>query len=359
MYDLTIIGGGPAGATLARLLGNKYNILLLEKRTFSEQMAFSSQKSCGGLLDPDAQKMLARFGLGIPKSALLSPQMFAVRTIDISNSIERYYQRHYINIDRNELDKWLGSIVPPSVTQLNGCVYKSFEEKEDGLIVRYHHMGKDCESKTRLLIGADGAFSMVRRQGCGEKPSPELYVSIQEWFEADGNQNYYGAVFDQEITDFYSWTIPKENQIILGTAIQSGRDALAKFELLKTKLRKYGYGFEKSVRKNGAYLVRPSNRNQICTGRDRIVLIGEAAGFISPSSAEGFSYAFRSSLALAEALEQGIEGCAKRYAENTKSLKRNILLKNLKSPAMYNPLLRKYIMKSGLLSIDVVKMRKG
>ena len=113
MYDIVIVGGGPAGSTLARLVGDRYRVLLLEKRSFTENMGFVSQKCCGGLLDPDAQRMLARFGLGIPKDVLMSPQLFAVRTIDIKNRIERYYQRHYINIDRNAFDKWLESIVPP------------------------------------------------------------------------------------------------------------------------------------------------------------------------------------------------------------------------------------------------------
>jgi choline dehydrogenase-like flavoprotein len=85
MYDIAIIGGGPAGATLARLIGNKYKVLLLEKRTFQEPLYYGFQKCCGGLIDPDAQKMLASFGLGLPKSAILSPQMFAVRTIDNDN----------------------------------------------------------------------------------------------------------------------------------------------------------------------------------------------------------------------------------------------------------------------------------
>jgi len=105
MYDIAIIGGGPAGSTLARLIGSKYRVLLLEKRSFQGNMLRASEKCCGGLLDPDVQRMMARFGLGIPKSVLISPQMFAVRTIDINSGVERYYQRHYINIDRNEFDK--------------------------------------------------------------------------------------------------------------------------------------------------------------------------------------------------------------------------------------------------------------
>ena len=357
MYDIAIVGGGPAGATLARLAGKNCRVLLLEKRTFSADMPLASEKSCGGLLDPDAQQMMARFGLGIPKAVIVSPQMFAVRTIDIKNSIERYYQRHYINIDRNEFDRWLESIVPSSVNIVNGCIFKSYEENDDYVVVRYSNKGKDYEEKAKLLVGADGAISRVRRQGFCDRPTPNLYVSIQEWFEAKGNQNYYGAIFDDEITDFYSWTIPKENQIILGTALKPGIDVQDKFELLKLKLCKYGYNFEKSIRKNGAYLVRPVKKNQICIGRNRVALVGEAAGFISPSSAEGLSYAFKSALALARSLENGIEGYGDLYRRELNSLMRNIMVKNLKSPAMYNSHIRKYIMKTGLMSIDLYDAR--
>ncbi len=354
MYDIAIVGGGPAGATLARLVGNGYKVLVLEKRSFIPDMPFASEKCCGGLLDPDAQRMMARFGLGIPKTVLLSPQMFAVRTIDMTNSIERYYQRYYININRNEFDKWLGSIIPPSVNVIDGCVFNTFEEKEDCVIIKFSRDGKEYAEKARLLAGADGAFSKVRRQGFPEAEAPRLYISIQEWFEARKVQNYYGAIFDGETTDFYSWTIPKENMIILGSALNPGKDASNKFETLKNKLSRYGYDFSKSLKRNGAYLYRPVKRSHICIGRKRVALAGEAAGFISPSSAEGMSYAFKSSLALAGALEQGIDGYQERYEKNLAPLVRNIMLKNLKSPAMYNKKLRRLAMKSGLLSIDIV-----
>jgi 2-polyprenyl-6-methoxyphenol hydroxylase-like FAD-dependent oxidoreductase len=204
MYDIIIAGGGPAGATLARLAGNRYKVLLLEKRTFAADMGFAGQKSCGGLLDPDAQRMLAGFGLGIPKSVLVSPQLFAVRTIDIKSGIERYYQRHYINIDRNEFDKWLESILPGSVDVINGCLYKSYEEKDDHITVKFHHNGREYEEAARLLVGADGAFSRIRRQCFGESDAPKLYISIQEWFRANDSKGFYGAIFDDDITDFYS-----------------------------------------------------------------------------------------------------------------------------------------------------------
>ncbi|MHB1420345.1 MAG: hypothetical protein ACYCX4_12300 [Bacillota bacterium] len=59
-------------------------------------------KCCGGLLAPDAQKMMAMLGLELPQSVLLGPQLFAVRAIDLQHSLERYYQRFYINMDREK-----------------------------------------------------------------------------------------------------------------------------------------------------------------------------------------------------------------------------------------------------------------
>lgn len=353
MFDIIIVGGGPAGSTLARLLGGKYKVLLLEKRGFNKTDLLSNYKCCGGLLAPDAQKMLATFGLGIPNSVLISPQLFAVRTIDIQNNIERFYQRHYININREEFDKWLLSLASSNVEVRTNCVYYSFEEKDETIVVKYFKDGKECIENARLLVGADGAISKVRRQASKQVFEPKKYISIQEWFEVEENKPYYGAIFDREITDFYSWTIPKENYLIVGTALEIDKKPDEKFELLKQKLLDYGFSSKNSVYKNAAFLLRPESTKQISTCRGNIVLIGEAAGLISPSSAEGFSYAFQSALKLAKALEIGVEGYEHRYKKEVKSIKRNILVKNLKCPAMYNQFIRKQIMRSGVTSIDI------
>lgn len=102
MFDIAIIGAGPAGATLARLIGNSHKVLLIDKKqlAITPEEEFSHAKCCGGLLAPDAQEMLAVLGLGLPQHVLVGPQLFVVRTIDLQNATERYYQRFYINIDR-------------------------------------------------------------------------------------------------------------------------------------------------------------------------------------------------------------------------------------------------------------------
>ena len=204
MYDVIVVGGGPAGSTLARLIGKDYKVLVLERRDFQENHEYNRVKTCGGLVAPDAQLMLAKFGLGIPKSVLVSPQLFAVRVLDFDNSNERYYQRNYVNIDREKFDKWLASLIPSGVKTIYNCIYKSYNATTDGVTVKFIHDGKECEETGKIVVGGDGAFSKVRKQGFNNYPDPDLYITIQEWFKTDHNLDYHGAIFDKEISDFYS-----------------------------------------------------------------------------------------------------------------------------------------------------------
>ena len=92
-YDIAIIGAGPAGATLARLLDKQYKVLLLDKRDLMEPEEEERSKCCGGLLAPDAQEVLGKMGLAVPSDVLVDPQLFLVRTIDFEYYLERFYQR--------------------------------------------------------------------------------------------------------------------------------------------------------------------------------------------------------------------------------------------------------------------------
>ena len=76
MYDIVIVGAGPAGANLARLLNEKYKVLLIDKRDLKQENPKNQAvKCCGGLLSPEAQKIMAKLDLGIPKDILVNPQL--------------------------------------------------------------------------------------------------------------------------------------------------------------------------------------------------------------------------------------------------------------------------------------------
>ncbi|RKD31253.1 oxidoreductase [Thermohalobacter berrensis] len=354
MYDITIVGAGPAGSTLAKLLGSKYKILVIEKRNLEYYSKGNNrEKCCGGLLAPDAQYMIAKMGLGIPKDILVDPQLFAVRTIDLNNNIERYYQRFYFNMDREKFDRWLVSQIPKEVDLRFNSVFKSFTPIDNGYEIRFSHNKQEYVERTKVLIGADGGNSLIRGQAFSNHLFPKNYISIQEWYETKSEMPYFTAIFDKNITDFYSWIIPKNGYILLGGAFDIGKEANEKFQLLKMKLQKREFQFGKRIKREGAFIYRPTSLKALLHGKDNIALVGEAAGSISPSSAEGFSYALKSALYLAQSLESGIDGFLNRYKNKLRKLKANILLKNLKSPAMYNTFLRRLAMKSGIQSIKV------
>ncbi len=356
MYDIAIIGAGPAGSTLARLLAGRYKILLIDKRQLIEcPESNSSIKCCGGLLAPDAQGMLSKMGLGLPKNVLVDPQLFVVRAIDVRQKTERYYQRYYINIDRQKFDRWLLSMVPSSVDLRLGCRFKSYKYENGCFTLTLVQNNKSHIEHAGILVGADGASSRVRKCAVPDRTFPKAYLGLQQWVQADHQLPYFSTMFDSEITDYYCWTIPKEDQLIIGAALYPRQDVSGKFELLKNKLRDYGFTFGKPVRRKAAFILRPVKTKQISTGTRGIALVGEAAGWISPSSAEGLSYAFKSALILAEVLRKTPDGFEKRYYHKTRNLRRNILLKNIKSHFIYDPWLRKIVMRTGLNSMTVNK----
>lgn len=354
MYDVAIVGAGPAGATLARLIGSRYRVLLIERRQFEDDSGIlSPPKCCGGLLAPDAQRMLSVLGLGLPKDVLEEPQLFVVKAVDLRQRLERCYQRHYINMDRQRFDHWLLSMVPSTVDIRTGCRFASYSRIDGGFTLSLRQGDNSVTEEARILIGAGGANSRVRRLRLPAKPCSVRYIAIQEWVEKDHNHPYFTSLFDPDITDYYGWTIPKANHLLIGVALRPGPEAPGRFELLKQKLRRHGFEFGRTLRREGAYIVRPNRLTDVVTGTGGMALIGEAAGWISPSSAEGFSYAFRSSLALAQALRPGLKGFEKRYRNGMWALRANVLLKNWKRRVVFNPTLRKAVMRSGVQSVKM------
>jgi flavin-dependent dehydrogenase len=354
MYDICIIGAGPAGSTLARLIGDRYRVLLVDSRELESSVARSRGKVCGGLLAPKAQRELARQGLGVPGDVVLGPQLFAVRTVDVNAGLERLYQRFYINVDREAFDRWLVSLVPSSVERVFGWTARGIEVEDERSLVTFRTgEGGAASVMARLVVGADGARSLVRRVVSGDIGLPPRYSAIQATFTGTASNPYYGAVFDDTVTDFYGWTIPKEGTTLVGAAFPVEADVSELFERFVERTRATGFAFGPEIRRDAAMILRPALPTHIVLGSPHggVALIGEAAGLISPSSAEGISYALRSARALGRALEPGLLGAVERYRREALPLRLDVLGRMVKSSAIYGPATRRLVMRTGFASI--------
>lgn len=350
-YDIVIIGAGPAGANLARLLDSeKYKVLLLDG-------AEGHEKVCGGLLSPDAQDVLARYDICLPKEILASPQLFSVRTVDLSDGLTRYYRRSYMNINRQRFDEFLQTMVPLSVTFLREKC-RSIRRENGGFRL---NLAGEKSAFCRYVVGADGASSLVRRSLFGDRKI-ERYTAIQQWFASEEENANYSCVFDSETSPGCSWIFFKDGKLVFGGAFafEKSREM---FEKQKVKLLALGVmpqgALDAPIKTEACLVSRPRLSGGVFFGADGAFLIGEAAGLISPSSFEGISYALLSAEMLATAMNIKTDSGAilRAYKKWVGKLKFKIGIRCLKRPFMYQKTLRRMVMKSGLTAIKIMRKK--
>lgn len=359
-FDIIIIGAGPAGSCFARLAAgiSGLRVALVDARALDTPYTGKGRmKSCGGLLAPDAQKALACMDMVLPAHLLVTPQLFAVRTLDLPSGLEHYYQRFYLNVNREDFDRWLFASVDSRVQKFLGSTVKSISPDATG-----HSLV--CDDGTRLhgrfIVGADGANSVVRR-----KLFPHLhvqrYISIQERFPRALYKAHFAAFFDQRLTDYYGWGLPKGDEYLIGAAFPAAAGAEEKFTAFKERIQPFGYATQAPLCRETTLLLRP-NAMPPCSVHENgtACLLGEAGGYISPSSAEGFSYAFRTAQVLYRSLRQTRKNSAasdyfsdvcRLHARLMQPLRWILWTKILKKQVLYRPSLRRLVMRSGLQAL--------
>jgi len=350
-YSVIIVGAGPAGSTLARLIDSQNQSVLIidgyEKR---------GGKVCAGLLSPDAQDLLAKYDICLPSDILVSPQLFSVRTIDLEYDTIRYYRRNYMNMDRKKFDRFLYEMIPDQVDKISGsciCIKRCEKGFELKLLLGRKVQIVTCD----YVVGADGASSIVRSCLFPEKKI-QRYTSIQQWFEAGDENPYYSCIFDNDTSPSCSWIFFKDGKLVFGGAFEP-KGCRKAFEKQKEKLVKRGIVpanvFQTPIKTEACMVARPHFFEGIYTGADGAFLLGEAAGFISPSSLEGISFAMASAEKLAKAFGAGKnqEDILKKYRKGILKLKIKVRCKCIKRPFMYHQILRRLVLKSGITSIKV------
>ena len=298
-FDVLIIGGGPAGSTLAWALRNSgIDIAVMDKEDFPRH------KICAGWVTPAVMQELNIDLDDYAHGRVLQP----ISGFRISQIGQKQVQSHYsgdpvsYGIRRIEFDNYL--LQRSESKLLTGMAFKHMERIDNGWRV-------NDELDAKLVIGAGGHFCPVAR-AIGSKGVSELAVTAQEVeFEMTPEQVDVCPI-DAEVPELfftpdlkgYGWIFRKGNFLNIGL----GRED-------KHKLSSHVQDFIRYLKQqnkipqdlpdkfNGhAYLLYPHAIRDIVS--DNVLLIGDAAGLAYPQSGEGIRPAVESALLAARVIKQ-------------------------------------------------------
>ena len=285
IYDVVVIGGGPSGATAAN-----------ELASLNRKVAFIDKegriKPCGGAVPP---RLIKDFD--IPESQIVAKITTARMISPTARKVDIPIENGYVGmVDRENFDEFLRSRAKAAgAHRFTGTFLRMLRksgENSVAVVFKEKNSLKEITLKTKLIIGADGARSNVARAEVpGGKTIPYV-IAYHEIIEAPKNSQYdpdrCDVIYNGSISpDFYGWIFPhgKSASVGMGTK-ENGFDLKA----ATAKIRENsGLDQCKTIRKEGAPIpLRPLDKWD--NGRD-LVLAGDAAGVVAPSSGEGIYYA--------------------------------------------------------------------
>jgi flavin-dependent dehydrogenase len=342
-FDVVIVGAGAAGCAAAISLPAGMKVLLIDRA------GPGARRCCGGLLAPDGQAALAALGLIIPPTVRVLPEPRIVRVHDLDSGLQQTYRRTYWNLDRARFDTWLLRTATQRVRFRPQTRLVGVEREAAGLSVRFSHDGREETVRAHHLIGADGAGSAARRAAFPQQPGPPTMLAMQvrlpvEQVDAeDAAPAAHVVLFAGRLTDFYAWAIPKPDTMLVGCAFGVARGARQRFQEVvawyRTTLGLTGAVEETSARR----LSRPRGRRDLFGGDSAILLAGEAAGLVSPSSGEGLSFALDSGAAAGRAL--AARDPAAVYAATFRRLAGRVARKCIKARVVFSPGWRRWALR--------------
>jgi len=332
MHDLIIVGGGPAGASCARRAAlHGLDVVLLEKNVHPRD------KLCGGGLTPRI-KDLVDFDIG----GVIERDIHAVCLISPSGRrpyLKRATQAGY-TVKRAKFDHLLLKKAEEAGARVEqGTEVVAIEQLRSGIRV----LTKGDSYRAPLLVAADGVNGIVARSlGIRKKwssnrvglciaadvpvdPSEvERIMSVSEEEDCLPIELFFGPV-----EWGYAWCFPKRDELSIGIGCR-----MDKMSNLKGSWR----DFVSMLERTKGIRVNPDSRRAFrvpiggCEKRlitRRTMLIGDAAGLVSPISGEGIYYAIESGLIAADIAKDAMESRNPRLVRNYQDIIKTSICREL------------------------------
>jgi 2-polyprenyl-6-methoxyphenol hydroxylase-like FAD-dependent oxidoreductase len=292
-FDYAVVGGGPAGlavAILGALAGRKSVVL--------ERGEGAVDKACGEGVMPPGVAWLARMGVEVAPDGCAPFR--GIRYVDGEVSAEaEFIEGPGLGIRRTALSAAMQERAAALGVDLRqGCEAGSFTAGDDRVLLQTTR----GEVEARWLIGADGLHGRVRA-ACGFRVTTgsrrrfgvRRHFAISPWSDhvevhwADGVEAYVTPVGPRRVGIAFLWS---------SSGGQKGDyDAfLRRFPDLAARLAGAVADPETEARGAGPFDVRV---RPITSGR--VLLVGDATGYLDAITGEGLSLAFASAAALVEA----------------------------------------------------------
>ncbi len=291
---VAIVGAGPAGCHLARLLASsEHGILLFDHRAPYE-------KPCGGGLSPlVGQRFPEVMALPFPRH---QPSRVVLRASDGSQLEQTLDPSHWAIVSRAALGQAM-----LECALANGRV-RHVRQRVTG-VKRAGRGWSVCTASgstflADFVVGADGVRSLVRQEVVG--PIPRQHLSLAVGYRVQGAPD---AVVFQTYDDLdgYLWSFPRADHASVGIATRLG--AVPPQELWQRVDRFLDQVCLEAAKRDRYSALLPiawdaSLWDSPCAGPDW-ALLGDAAGHVHPLTGEGIGYALWSAELLAEALARG------------------------------------------------------